>query len=643
MRLTRGILALATCTALLTSCGSEYQPFTKAHEPTTPPLEALLVRAGPNSTGTGTVAGSGIDCAISGATLANTCATTVGRGDVVKLTAAPTGGSTFLAWGDACVDAGSSSTCTVTLSEALAVSASFAAPPPPPPPPPPPTYTVTIRAAAGSGGAGTVSGSGISCALTASSPSGDCSETFVQGTQLTLTAAATGGSSFAGWSGACSAAGATATCTLTVNQNTSVDASFAPPPPPPPSHVVTVGAGTGGTGSGTVSGSGINCAISGTSQSGDCSEARVQGTELTLTATAVGGGSFLGWGGACAVAGTAAACTITVSQAMNVVASFAPPVVPPPPPPPPPPTYTVTIRKAASSGGTGTVSGTGISCSIAASSQAGDCSETFVQGTQLALTAAATSGSSFAGWSGACAAAGTTATCTLTVSQNSTVDASFAPPPPPPPPRHVVTVAAGTSGTGTGTVTGSGVACTISAASQSGDCGEEREQGTQFTLTAAATGGSTFAGWSGGCSGTAATCTITVSQATTVRASFTAPPPPPPPPPSLAGFWSGSDADINVHYHITLAQSDATLSLPSCVTGDCRLTALTSTGSGWLGANYKDMVSLTGTASAASVTFTMNLGDRTVKFEGALASPTRMVGQVSGPTMAPQSLTLERQ
>jgi hypothetical protein len=635
MRPTRRILGLATCTALLTSCGSEYQPFTKAPEPTTPPLEALLVRAGPNSTGTGTVAGNGIDCAISGATLANTCATSLSRGNVVTLTAAATGGSTFLAWGDACVASGSSATCTVTLSEALAVSASFAAPPPPPPPP---TYTVTIRRAASSTGTGTVSGSGISCSITASSQTGDCSETFVQGTQLSLTAAATGGSSFAGWSGACAAAGATATCTLTVSQNTSVDASFAPPPPPPPTYVVTVRAGTGATGSGTVSGSGINCAISGTSQSGDCSETLVQGAQLTLTAAAAGGGSFAGWGGACLSAGASATCAVTVNQATNVDASFAPPVTPPPPPPPPPPTYTVTIRAAAGSGGAGTVSGTGISCSITTSSQSGDCSETFPQGTQLSLTAAATGGGSFVGWSGACASAGTTATCTLTVSQNTSVDASFAPPPPPPPSRYVVTVAAGTSGTGTGTVTASGIACTISAASQSGDCTEEREQGTQFTLTATATGGSSFAGWSGGCSGTAATCTITVSQATTIRASFTAPPPP-----NLAGFWSGSDAGINVHYHITLAQSGATLSLPSCVTGDCRLTALTSTGSGWLGASYRDIASLTGTASTTSVTFTMNLGDRTVTFDGALTSPTQMVGQVSSPTMAPQSLTLGRQ
>jgi len=399
---------------------------------------------------------------------------------------------------------------------------------------------------------------------------------------------------------------------------------------------VTVRAGTGGTGSGVISGAGINCTISGTSQSGDCSEQVVQGTQLTLTAAASGGGSFRGWGGACAGAGAAASCTITVSQAVNVDASFAAPVAPPPPPPPPPPSYAVTIRAGASSSGTGTVSGTGISCSITATSQSSDCSETFAQGTQITLTAAATGGSTFAGWGGACAQAGTSATCALTVSQNTSVDASFASPPP----SYVVTVAADAASTGTGTITGTGITCAISAASQSGDCSESLVKGTQLTLTAAASGGSTFAGWTGACSqaGTATTCTITVNQASTVSANFTAPPPP-----NLAGFWSGSDAGINIHYHITFAQSGATLSLATCVPGDCRLTALTSAGSGWLGASYVDIVSLTGTASASSITFTMNLGNRTVKFDGALTSPTTMVGQVSGPTMPAQSLTLVKQ
>jgi hypothetical protein len=61
-----------------------------------------------------------------------------------------------------------------------------------------------------------------------SSPGGivcpaDCSEAYTTGTIVTLTAAPGGGSSFAGWSGACAGTGA---CVLTMNASTSVTATF---------------------------------------------------------------------------------------------------------------------------------------------------------------------------------------------------------------------------------------------------------------------------------------------------------------------------------------------------------------------------------------------------------------------------------
>jgi cellulose 1,4-beta-cellobiosidase len=71
------------------------------------------------------------------------------------------------------------------------------------------------------------------------------------------------------------------------------------------------------------------------------------------------------------------------------------------------------------------------------------------------------------------------------------------------------------SGTGAGTVTSSptgincGSTCTASFAST-----------VTVTLTAAATSG-TFTSWSGACSGTAATCTVAMSQARSVTATFT--------------------------------------------------------------------------------------------------------------------------
>ena len=68
--------------------------------------------------------------------------------------------------------------------------------------------------------------------------------------------------------------------------------------------------------------------------------------------------------------------------------------------------------------GTGTVTSTpaGITCGS-------DCTETVVAGTSVTLTAAAASGSTFAGWSGGgCSGA---AACTMTVNANTTVTATF--------------------------------------------------------------------------------------------------------------------------------------------------------------------------------------------------------------------------
>jgi hypothetical protein len=72
------------------------------------------------------------------------------------------------------------------------------------------------------------------------------------------------------------------------------------------------------------------------------------------------------------------------------------------------------------------------------------------------------------------------------------------------PPQVVVTKA----GTGAGTVTSapSGIGCGNS-------CAVSSYVGASFTLTAAASAGSAFAGWSGACTGTAPTCTLTLAKA----------------------------------------------------------------------------------------------------------------------------------
>ncbi len=71
-------------------------------------------------------------------------------------------------------------------------------------------------------------------------------------------------------------------------------------------------------------------------------------------------------------------------------------------------------------------------------------------------------------------------------------------------------------GSGTGVVTSSpaGINC-------GADCTEDYATGASVTLTATPASGSTFTGWGNGCSGTATICTVTMSAARTVTATFT--------------------------------------------------------------------------------------------------------------------------
>jgi RHS repeat-associated protein len=74
------------------------------------------------------------------------------------------------------------------------------------------------------------------------------------------------------------------------------------------------------------------------------------------------------------------------------------------------------------------------------------------------------------------------------------------------------------SGSGSGTVTSSpaGINCGAT-------CSAAYAAGTVVTLTATPAADSTFGGWSGACTGTATTCSVTLNQAQAVNATFSAP------------------------------------------------------------------------------------------------------------------------
>ena len=75
--------------------------------------------------------------------------------------------------------------------------------------------TLTVTPPTGTG-SGTITGTGINCP-------GDCTETYADGTAVTLSANPAAGSTFAGWGGACSGTGS---CQLTMNADKTVSGSF---------------------------------------------------------------------------------------------------------------------------------------------------------------------------------------------------------------------------------------------------------------------------------------------------------------------------------------------------------------------------------------------------------------------------------
>jgi hypothetical protein len=78
------------------------------------------------------------------------------------------------------------------------------------------TFTLTVTKAGTGSGTVRSTPAGVSCGA-------DCTEAYTSGTSVTLTARAGIGSTFSGWSGACTGAGP---CVLSMTQARSVTATF---------------------------------------------------------------------------------------------------------------------------------------------------------------------------------------------------------------------------------------------------------------------------------------------------------------------------------------------------------------------------------------------------------------------------------
>jgi hypothetical protein len=175
-------------------------------------------------------------------------------------------------------------------------------------------FNVSVAKAGGGSGSVTSSPAGINCGS-------DCTESYTVGQAVTLTATATTGSTFSGWSGGnCTG---NQPCVLTGNTPMAVTATFAattstPPqssPPAPTTNLVTVQ--KAGDGVGMVTGpGGLSCGST-------CQASYPTGATVSLTATPGAGSVFSGWSGDqdCAdgqlsMAGTRA-CTATFTKAAS--------------------------------------------------------------------------------------------------------------------------------------------------------------------------------------------------------------------------------------------------------------------------------------------------------------------------------------
>ncbi len=161
-------------------------------------------------------------------------------------------------------------------------------------------YTVGVTKSGNGSGTVASSPSTINCGST-------CSASIASGTSVALSATPASGSTFTGWSGACTGTGS---CALVVDGNKSLTATFATST----TTTYTLTLTKSGTGSGTVTSNpaGISCGS-------DCSEAYASGTRVALSATPAAGSAFTGWSGACTGTGS---CTVTMSQARSVTATF---------------------------------------------------------------------------------------------------------------------------------------------------------------------------------------------------------------------------------------------------------------------------------------------------------------------------------
>lgn len=248
------------------------------------------------------------------------------------------------------------------------------------------TFTLTVNKVGSGSGTVTSSPAAINCGST-------CSASFSQGTSVKLTATPLSGSTFSGWSGACTGTG---TCNVTMDSNKTVTATF----------------NTGGysiSGKVTLNGSGLSRVT--ITLKGAWSTTATTGSDGSYIFTGAQNGSYTITPSKSGYTFTPSSRSITVNNANVTVPDFTATQTTQ--------TFALTVMKAGTGSGTVTSSPEGINCGIT-------CTASFNQGTSVNLIATPLSGYTFGGWNGACNGTGT---CTVVMDANKSVTAMFNTPP----------------------------------------------------------------------------------------------------------------------------------------------------------------------------------------------------------------------
>jgi alpha-tubulin suppressor-like RCC1 family protein len=474
-----------TCTATMTMARKVVATFQPARYPVTARTTGLYGAA------QGTITSTGTDPTIACAANTGTCASTAPNGATVMLTADVPAGSLLASWTGCTSVSADKRTCTVSMTSGKTVTATYQKT----------GYVLTAKTAALYGATqGTITSAGTDPAIACLANTGTCSGTAPNGATVALTADVPGGSMIGSWTGCNTVSADKRTCTVSMTSAKTVTANYQKT-----GYVLTTKtAGLYGAVQGTITSAGTDPAIACLANTGSCSGTAANGATVTLTADVPPGSLIASWTGCSTVSADKRTCTVTMTAAKTVTVNYQKTG------------YVLTAKTAGLYGAAqGNIWSGGTDPAIACAANTGTCSGTAPNGAMVTLNADVPAGSIFKGWTGCTTISADEQYCTVLMTSAKTVTASYQ--------RAEYLLTAKTSGlygAEQGTIRSTGTNPPMACTAGLGTCTVPVTNGTTVTLTADVPLGSLLTGWSGCTTADGTLCTVAMTMAKTVTATY---------------------------------------------------------------------------------------------------------------------------